>query len=148
MTQKIKAKLSISRRFGGDNTSIAISIECKTSGIEFVELELTPEEFGNAVTGLSSIPVECEVRGLDKVGMKRERRIELFDVVLASLKKSDNEAAILSAAERFEVDGWKASAYHALNVQDGKMLIDSAKRLYRCKVEFFRWVDQEQQPCA
>ena len=143
---KIKANVSISRRYGARNgDTISISIEDASSGIQFVDIEMTPEDFGLAVTGLSSMPATGEVRGLDNVGKKHESKFVKIDVVLPSLTTKDNEAAILAAAAPLEVDGWKASAYWALNVQGGKVLVgEFGSNLYRCTVRFQRYVDAPQ----
>lgn len=148
MTSKIKAKLTISRRYGSDETRISISVTCASSRVEFLEIEMTPEDFGNAVTGLSSITVDAEVRGLDLVGKTRERREEVVEVNLPSHGKNICEPLILDAAKQFEVDGWKAGTYTALNTQGGKMLIQGTKDLYRCRVELVRWVDQDRAAIA
>ena len=50
-----------------------IRVECAKSGIEFVEIELTPEQLSSALSRLAYTPCKSvEVRGLDKINKKHE----------------------------------------------------------------------------
>ena len=102
---KIKACLSIGRDSSG---MIRIRIRDQSSRREFVDLGISAEGFGLAVTGMSEIECDAVVSGLGMVGMNKiqERRrivcpINTYDKnVLADwLKKNCQE------------DGWQLIAY-------------------------------------
>ena len=143
MSKMIKAAITICRSYGSGEDEIRISIEDNDSLVQFIEIRMTPEQFGNAITGLSHIKVDAEVRGLHLVGKKRERREEFVVVDLPTYSKEDMEPIILEAATPLETDGWKASAYLALNTQGGRSLVQGTKNTYRCKIDLVRWVDKE-----
>jgi hypothetical protein len=59
-----------------DGDTMCLSLECRTSGIEFAEIEMSMEQFGKLVAGCCDVRLEAELRGLEFVGKKlvRERR--------------------------------------------------------------------------
>jgi len=60
-----KGNISITR---GSNNMINIRIRDNDSRTEFVDVEMTLEDFASAVTGLAAVDVVGDVRGLDRVG--------------------------------------------------------------------------------
>jgi len=82
---ELAGRLTISRGMNGDNPRcIYIEIEDPKSGLIVLEAELTPEDFGNAVTGrgyqdclLTLIPTEDSLRCY---GKKREVKTAVLDI--------------------------------------------------------------------
>ena len=65
---EIKARLSISRDSSG---VIRVCIRDDASRNEFVDLKISPESFGLAITGLSEIECEATVSKIETVGKKK-----------------------------------------------------------------------------
>ena len=118
--QKIKCQLRISHYTSNRPPYRGVTLEVidETSGIHFVELELTHEQLGRV---LGSMSVECdgEVRGLNLVGMKREtasikipRKKELY-------KEDQLRKYLEEQAKPYEVDGWMVSIDSMLRTQQG-----------------------------
>src|SRR5690606_8978102 len=73
---KINAQLHIGHYTGGARgRGVRITVKDNDSGIEFLELNLTHEQLGTAL-GACSVEVSADVRGLDRVGMVRETKVE------------------------------------------------------------------------
>lgn len=111
--KEIGAKMTISRwrSFGGPiETGITLSIQDESSGITYLEIELTPEQLGLVLTGETYMPVKAKLRGLEFIGMAPERKTETITFDCDRYKKPDAEQ-IREKAKDFEVDGWKASTY-------------------------------------
>lgn len=67
---KFNGTISISRN---SNDLINIRIKDDPSRTEFIDVEMSMEDFAHAITGLSGVAVEGEVRGLDRIGKERVR---------------------------------------------------------------------------
>lgn len=143
----LNAKITISRQYGGgteERGSVCISVIDETSGIEFVEVYLTPEQFALAVTGLSACPAKLETRALQYVGKKREMKTEKIMVQLPSgaWEPAKKEAIVREASKSFEVDGWMCSPYRCCNTRGGMRLVGGTfSTLYECDVDFIRYVE-------
>lgn len=152
MTQ-ISATLSISYPSRGDDKKgVSIRIEDKASGIEFVNLFVSHEQFSAALSGLQCRPaIECEVRGLDLVGKTREsENFKMYfegNVPSKWDKKTGGEEgaarALNEEAERqgFATDGWTTSAYFALNAQGGSGKDEKGKWYRMSRVRFHTVLD-------
>lgn len=107
---KLKGEVTISRWTSNvePHNGVTIRITDEASLSQFVELRMSVEEFGNAVTGLSSRPCEIEVRGLDKLGLTRQNTTELVWVP-NSLPYNwiENETLVRRIVEIHEVNGWR-----------------------------------------
>ena len=64
----MKAKVTISR---SSDDIVRISFKEEKSGISFAEVKMTPHDFAMALTGLSMIEADLEVKGLQHVGKTR-----------------------------------------------------------------------------
>jgi hypothetical protein len=119
-----------------------IRIEDKTSGIQFVEVTMTAEQFAGALT---SMPCECalEFRALDTVGKVHESKT-------VAVPYPDNFADFnvwwKENVDPLEVDGWMAGRdgaenrfnFHRLS-EHKKKGEKKAERTYA--VHFYRFVD-------
>jgi len=99
----IDASITISRN---SNDTIRIAIKDRASGVRFAEVELTPHDFGMAVTGLSEIPVPCVVRELDVVG-----KTKIMETRTVACPLTTHERAPLRAwvVEHCQEPGWRVS---------------------------------------
>lgn len=100
---KIKASLSITCSNHG---KFSIAITDETSGIEFVELTLTPEQMALALATRYMTGLDAEVRSPDRIGWTHEHKLAdvPFDCYHGSEKNRAEEAQLALAP--FEVDGW------------------------------------------
>lgn len=121
-----------------------LSIACESSRVQFVELDLSPEEFSAAITGMVTTGVEGEVRGLRFVGSRVETKTELvpFDTfkgrhVHDPEVNGDPEAQ--KALNPFEVDGWQGSLRDMRNYHRRRQLGDGVFQ----EVNFYRHVNPE-----
>lgn len=136
---KLRAALSITHPSGRDYDGVSIRIEDRTSLTEFLEINISHQEFSKALGHLQSRPtIDCEVRGLDKIGKKRI--VDHFDMVfndaLPPLWGKDREAAehllIKEAKSRgFGDNGWIVSAYTALHSRNGYFRDKEGNTIYR-----------------
>lgn len=71
------------------------------SRVQFLEVRVPLASFAEALTGLAYVPVDLEVRGLDRIGMTREHKTER--VPFLGRGRADEAIA------PFEIDGWTGS---------------------------------------
>ena len=101
-----KGNISISRFSGtGDlKRGILIQLSDATSSNPVVQITLTPEDFGNVISGLGYIDCTFELYNLKNIGKTLEVRTE--KIVTAKYEHSDDE--IKSLCKPYEKDGWHA----------------------------------------
>lgn len=102
--EKIKVEVSTIRN---NHNEINLKINCVESGARFLNITLTPEQFGMLVTG-SGIDAEAVVRGADVIGKKkiREKR-----VIFCPLDTCDRQKLREWLEENGKEDGWKVDSY-------------------------------------
>lgn len=128
---KLKGIINISRRTGG-NTDARIGIEIidELSRTRFLDIEMSSEAFGNAITGLAFQECVFEHRP-EFVGMVRELKIEIVKRSKCEFKEREKSAS--KDLLPHESDGWKGSVSDLLNHRNG-----SEETGYR--VGFIRYV--------
>lgn len=121
MTQELDLDFRISKCSSNrpPYDTMNIVVEDKLSGIQFLEMELSMEQFGKLLSGGMSVPVKGEVVGLQNIGKKYEQKpgkISMPDAEYNALVKGigyTGQRKILAewlkanAAE----DGWHISTY-------------------------------------
>lgn len=101
-----KGKVSISRYSGGKKGhGISIELQDDSSHVKVFRLEMTPEAFGNAVTGFGYQDCTFDMWDTKLVGMQVETKTEYveYDSYTRDIPKMQAAVAV------FEVDGWKAT---------------------------------------
>lgn len=103
-------RLTISRITGGSKDQISIKVSDKSSGTEFIEVRIPPEEFALALTGLGYQTCEFFLRGIDRVGLTHESKYEIITIPGLAFTSDDllSDRVIHSAVSPYEVDGWEA----------------------------------------
>lgn len=105
----MKGKISIHRYqsnvppYGG----VHIEVSDRSSGMEFLKVDMTFEEFGNVMSGLGYVDCEFELRNTNLVGCKREskeEKIQLRDKEFI-IRDESRQNELLAP---YEVDGWVA----------------------------------------
>jgi hypothetical protein len=84
---------------------IYIQIEDDLSGVTFLKVQLSLENFAKMITGLGYIDCDFELGGLDKVGAKREHKEEIIPVPNNFSFREDTDL-IDKYMKIYEVDGW------------------------------------------
>ncbi len=106
MKAKHKGHISISRFTGNTEprNGIVIQISDDKSSNAVINITLTPEQFGNVVTGLGYVECTFELFSLKNIGKTLEVKTEKIPV--KKYQHSDEE--IKALCKPFEVDGWSA----------------------------------------
>jgi hypothetical protein len=121
----IKMGLSIHRVYCGDDSIIRIEIEDDEAAARFLEIDISLEEFAQAVTGLSIRPCVGVVRGLERVGKKHEHKQFEFEIPSEGKYERDNKEIARKAVEKVCPKGWipdtSFNSQHTFFEKDGKM---------------------------
>jgi hypothetical protein len=100
-----KGSVSISRN---SNDQVNIRIHDSASGAEFVDIQITLENYALLITGLSRVEATGDVRGLDKVG--KQKVIEQRSVV-CPLDGWDKKVFRHWLIENCQEEGWELNSY-------------------------------------
>jgi len=133
----LKGKITISRVRGGGSTEdgpIQITIQDEDALIEFVQINVSLADFTEAVTGLAYTPCAFSVRGLDKVGKKREHRTFEFPLPDGSFNHKKTACEVLPTVCP---EGW--TARDLFNSQDSFFQKDGK---VWARTLIMRWVDK------
>jgi hypothetical protein len=133
----MKGKITITRTQNNreDPRIIHIQIEDGSSSARIIDLVMTPEDFGNAITGLVMQECEYQLTNADKVGKVREVKTEIVPVPVDwFIRGSGAPPALLKP---YEVDGWLGRAEDLTNSHNR-----TGNGGYR--VVFVRYVDAEE----
>lgn len=132
--RKLKARVSISRSSHG---GIVIEVRDEDSRIQFLQLEMSAEAFGEAVTGLSERDAEAEVYGLELLGTRAEHKHERISVG-SGVTWEGCEAAAAEALSSLEVDGWRARRSDVSNQHNWRR----ERGRWVLTIGLFRYVDK------
>lgn len=126
---------------------ISLEIEDEASGIHFLEIKLSMEQFGRLVGGTSNVKVKTTLRGLDNIGKKHETRqgamfidaIE-YDSLVDSVPHHSREKILLKWMNEQPIPegGWKISPY--LGSRESIQFADGGKQI---NFRYYRYVDIE-----
>ena len=104
------------------NNTILLSVDDETSRTQFLRLELTPEAFALALTGLAAQPCTFELHA-DHVGMRREIKEERVFYTARHRHGSEEERiAKHTALEPFEIYGWHGNLHDLGNHHRGNSI--------------------------
>jgi hypothetical protein len=118
---------------------IRITVVDEKSGTHFIEVDVSPENFANALFAMSEQECEFELRGMDNVGKTREQKtvpiiFPTDDLFVATNPERDR---VLDRHLRDEeVDGWIALR-HTISRRHGVKCSDTA---HMVNVTFVRFV--------
>lgn len=104
MVKKIKGSLTL---LAGEDTRFEIRDE--DAVIQFVRFEMSGADFAKALGRRANVPVEIEVRGLERIGKVREQQVISFEVPEHSYK--DRHVVASKAAAEACPDGWEPPTY-------------------------------------
>ncbi len=145
--KKFDGKISISRFTSNHAPYSGIHLEIidSISHLHLLDVEISSEEFGNAVTGLGYRPCKCELNpNTDLIGKREEHKtvqIDISDLGAISLFDKRGEKfqnLVTKLAEPYSFDGWLPFVvetcvnHHHMSHKDGKVFY---------AVHFHRFVD-------
>lgn len=102
---KLPAKVTITR---DSNNMIRIRIRDDASRVDFATAEMTVEAFGFAVTGLSGLPAEVTVAGLEFIGKTKVAEQRIAGCPLNTYDKTELQAWLVANAQEA---GWQLDTY-------------------------------------
>jgi hypothetical protein len=124
----MKAKVTISR---GSDGMVRIRFRDDTSGIEFAEVAMTPENFGYAITNLAEREGELEIRGLEWVGKQRVTERRQIECPLNSYDREKLSEWLNTYAQE---EGWLLDSYlgsqSSVNWKGGKTILNYSVTKY------------------
>jgi len=116
---KLKGNISIGKYMNSREMErpVHINIVDESSSIQFLEVNLSLEEFALVLTGLSGVNCELETRSLDLVGTVRETKFEMVPTPEKFTYLPEKERLKLAGecVAPFEVDGWRGRDSDMLN---------------------------------
>lgn len=121
-----------------------IIIEDENSSIDFVTIELDPEQLSMMLGRLGKVPCILDIKGLDKVGKKMETKTHTFTLPddFIPYKRNDDqlyELSIKSLGENSE--GWIPDKYFgSQNSIQPFINKETGETNYRCDVTLRRWI--------
>lgn len=127
--ESMKARVSINR---SSDDKVRISFRDEASGIEFAEVAMTIEAFGNAITGLSAQSAALEVRGLQWVGKQRVTEERTIECPLDTYNRDELSAWLRDNAQE---DGWLVNTYLG---SQGSISRQGSKTVLRYSVTKYR----------
>lgn len=132
---KLKGRLTISRYSSNQPLPRPVHIELKDalSGCTFAEVEVSLEDFANAVLGLGQVPCELEVCLKAPLG----KVVEVKTVILSApydVEKGKQEEYAAALLAPHEVDGWEGRVSDVFN-HHNRLAVD------KVSVSFRRYVD-------
>lgn len=137
---KIKAQLSITRSMGQDpdHEVMNISLYDKDAHVEFFDGTIPIADLMRALTAQVGLVIDAEVRGLERVGKKREQKPLSF-VIPTDVNYMKKKEYAKEHAQSFADLGWTASTYF-----DSQSSFSGG---FRGEVEMahttqYRWVDK------
>ena len=131
----MKGSITISHpTYGSGEEYVEISVKDNLSRNRFVHVKLTYSDFTKVLMGMSETSCSFEVKGLSKVGLKKESK-ELLVPIPNSGYGRDRENAI-KEAEKACPEGWEVSLY--FGSQNSFFNDEDGQRMARTTIS--RWV--------
>jgi hypothetical protein len=144
--KKFNGRISISRYSSNKAPfhGIQIDVQDDTSAQMVLRMDISIEEFGNAITGLGYRPCECELpANFERIGKKLE--VKTIEVDITEIKDSWNmssdewQEALTIVTNSHVKDGWQPSLDDRPNFH--RRTQKNGRTMYR--VDFFRYVDSD-----
>lgn len=136
MNKQLSGRITINRtQSSHDVDAIHIQIVDELSGIRVLDLTMSVEALGYALTGLALQPCRFDLYGTELVGKGRQHKSEpLFFQMPPTFEQ------VVEAAKDYEADGWKCSQYKGSHIE-GKW--NKERTVYTVNVPFVRYVDKQ-----
>ena len=137
MRKTLKGKLTISRVMSNrEDDYVEIRIEDEVSGVEFVSINLSMEQYGHAVAGTSYQDIEYTARDMDCIGKVKEH--EVAKVSIPKELGYNRKGAEDYVKANYQRDGWYLDSY--LGSQNS---IVGNGNVYYANISYYRYVEQQ-----
>jgi len=132
-TRKIHATITISRpSYHDGRKAIRITINDQASRIEFLDAEISMEDFAECLTGHGHQPIEIELRGMDVVGKTRVR--ETRTIEYTGSNSWEREVLEQWLQDNAQEEGWIIDHYlgsqSSIDHMDGKTFLNYSVHKY------------------
>ena len=132
-------RIDILRPTRGAERFIQMRLEDEGSRCVVIDIRMTMEDFGNAITGLGNTPCKFQLLGVKQVGKRVEHKaVEVFVPDGTSDTRSER---IRVAVVAYEKDGWRGDDNDA---QNWHRAARSENRGTWYNVQYTRFVDIEE----
>lgn len=141
--RELPMRLSITRATGHAGDYIRITLTDAASQCLLARAEVSPEEFGLAVTGFGERPCLVEVFPDAPIGKRHEHKtVEIPWPYPTFVDKADLRRKAQEVVAPFEVDGWRC-----VRLDDAQNSHRTVFHEDQCCVRFSfdRWVDEEEE---
>ena len=132
---KINARITL--LFSEDGMSIELNDS--DAVIRFCDIKLDPQQTLQVMSRLGAVQCDCNVYGLDKVGMKRERQVLEFQMPENAGYGEDRKKVAREEAQKNCPDGWKSDGF--FSSQESFFTRDGVS-MARCSA--VRWVTRDE----
>jgi len=134
----MKGKISVSRISYSNRNSVGIEIKDDNSRIKFLDIEMSCENFGKLLSGMSYIECDFEIKDINKVGMKKIVEEMIFEMPDYYEYENRKFIAYNIVKNGIEVknQGWEIN--DSLNSKDSFYEEDGIEY---CKMRIAKWVD-------
>ena len=102
--------VKVGLRFDRDK-GMQLEIECKTSGISFLDLNVSAENVTALMSNSNGVSGDVILRGLDLVGLKHECKSFDFEFDMTDIDYSKRADMAYKAALSLCPDGWEPDNY-------------------------------------
>lgn len=136
--KRLDGRLTITKRSGGGEPYVCIAVKDDLSRKDICKVEISMEEFAQALFSLAECPCQVEVGDLSVLGKKKE--VKTVAVRVKTATANQDPAAVRAALAEHEVDGWQGADADAMN---SHRISGYDAEGYVARVTFVRWVDVE-----
>jgi hypothetical protein len=120
-------------------SGVRIEVIDDKSRAHFLRLQMTPEQFANALFGRAEQECEFDLAGIANVGKLLETKEQIVEISY-DVYSSRDEALVDEALAKYEVDGWVARTQDATN-HHRLVSHNIASDTVKVKVSFHRYVE-------
>lgn len=135
--RKLKGKLTISRVMSNQcDDYMEIVVEDDISGVEFLSIKLSMEQYGKAVAGSSYQDIEYEDHGMVNIGKVKER--EKAQVPIPKQLVFNRKCAEEYVVANCQREGWHLDSY----LGSQRSFVDIGPDTY-ANVSYYRYVEPQ-----
>jgi len=137
----MKGQIEISRRNYNDKDFVGISIKDELSRITFLNLEISYENFGKLMSGLSCVDCDFKIKEINKIGKKKITNELIFEMPEGYEYENRKTIAcdIVNHGIKIGHEGWEIK--DSLN---SKNSFYSKDDIEYCKMNIAKWIDVDQ----
>lgn len=134
--KELSGKITIGRpQYGDGRELVSIRITDELSREKFLEIHMSPRDFGMALTDMSETACSLFVNGLENVGLKKIQEARTRICPLKTFSRQELEKWLIDNAHE---EGWTVNPY--LGSQTSQSTNENGERILRYFV--YKYVDE------